>query len=159
MLSAAILAGGQATRFHDVDHSALVIEGRPILERQLAQLSRLTIDMLQVGGGVSHERGRGAADLGAGCGPIGGLHAALTEEDRDGGWPSPGAVYTRGCLARVVRRLAEGRLKLIDLLADLRVRAVPAEELDRFGDHHHLVANLNTPAEHRDFATPHSHGL
>jgi molybdopterin-guanine dinucleotide biosynthesis protein A len=89
MLSAAILAGGQATRFHGVDKSALVIDGGPILERPLA----------------------------------------------------------------------DERLKLIDLRADLRVRAVPAKELDRFGDHHHLVANLKTPAEYRDLATLQGHGL
>src|ERR1700676_3614946 len=117
MLSAAILAGGQATKFHGVDNSALVIEDRPM------------------------------------------LHAALTEARGDGGWHPLCAVHTRGSLARVARWLADGRLKLIDLLADLRVRAVPAEELDRFGDYHHLVANLNTPAEHRDFATLHSHEL
>ena len=57
------------------------------------------------------------------------------------------------------RPLADGRLKLMDLLADLRVRAVPAKELDRFGDHHHLVANLKTPAEYRDLATLRGHGL
>lgn len=78
----AILAGGRATRFDGRDKSALVVAGRTILDRQIAELSEITEDLLIVGGdapalpqaGVRH-----VADLVSGCGPLGGLHAALSE--------------------------------------------------------------------------------
>src|ERR1700693_124274 len=79
MSSAAILAGGRAARFHGGDKSALVVDGRPILERQLAEVSQLTTDIMLVGGRASHEGVRALQDRVPGCGPLGGLHAALTE--------------------------------------------------------------------------------
>ncbi len=86
MDSAAILAGGQATRFGGRDKSALLIDGRTLLDRQLDALTPLTDDVMIVGGGA---RGDGARafqasgprtvdDIVPGCGPLGGLHAALT---------------------------------------------------------------------------------
>jgi molybdopterin-guanine dinucleotide biosynthesis protein A len=80
--SAAILAGGQATRFGGRDKGALVVDGATILERQLAALATLTGDVLIVGG---RERSahRVIADLVPGCGPLGGLHAALTAAQGD----------------------------------------------------------------------------
>ena len=97
MHSAAILAGGQATRFGGRDKSALLVDGRAILDRQIAELSTLTTDLLLVGGvrtngarGVqpcdaSPERpaARFVSDIVPGCGPLGGLHAALTEARGD----------------------------------------------------------------------------
>ena len=77
MNSVAILAGGLATRFGGRDKSALVVDGRTILERQIAELSSLSDDILLVGG-PSHPRTRAVADLIPGCGPLGGVHAALT---------------------------------------------------------------------------------
>ena len=50
MPSAAILAGGTASRFGGRDKSALVVGGRTILERQLTELSRVTHDLMLVGG-------------------------------------------------------------------------------------------------------------
>ena len=47
--SAAILAGGQATRFGGRDKSALLVDGRTILDRQLAALAPLTDDLMIVG--------------------------------------------------------------------------------------------------------------
>jgi molybdenum cofactor guanylyltransferase len=92
--SAAILAGGEATRFGGRDKSALVIDGRTIRDRQLAALAPLTDDLLIVGENVARPfqgRVRGAEgpaphqvqprlvhDIVPGCGPLGGLHAALT---------------------------------------------------------------------------------
>jgi molybdopterin-guanine dinucleotide biosynthesis protein A len=77
--SAAILAGGRATRFGGRDKSALVVDGRTILDRQIAALGPLTGDLLIVGGdaapGVAARR---IDDIVPGCGPLGGLHAALT---------------------------------------------------------------------------------
>jgi molybdopterin-guanine dinucleotide biosynthesis protein A len=78
--SAAILAGGRARRFGGVNKGALLIEGRSIFERQIDELSRIADDLLLVGGtpptavtaGV-----RAVPDRIAGCGPLGGLDAAL----------------------------------------------------------------------------------
>jgi molybdenum cofactor guanylyltransferase len=83
MRSAAILAGGLATRFGGRDKSALVIEGRSILERQLTELSTVVDEIMIVGGPAPVERTgaielRTIADIVPGCGPLGGLHAALT---------------------------------------------------------------------------------
>ena len=80
--SVAILAGGRATRFDGHDKSALVVSGRTILDRQIAELSQMTTDLMIVGGecraGVPAGV-RPVADLVPGCGPLGGLHAALSE--------------------------------------------------------------------------------
>ncbi len=104
MHSAAILTGGQATRFGGRNKSALVVDGRTIFERQLATLEPLTDELLIVGGphvahdlwsrNVAHDlwscdrRVTGPAprfvpDIVPGCGPLGGLHAALTEARGD----------------------------------------------------------------------------
>jgi molybdopterin-guanine dinucleotide biosynthesis protein A len=113
-MSAAILAGGQATRFSGRDKSALVVDGRTILDRQLSELSSLTGDVMIVDGSPDegaraflHEGARAFPDEGAraflnegarafqasgtrriadivpGCGPLGGLHAALTHARED----------------------------------------------------------------------------
>lgn len=84
MPSAAILAGGAARRFGGRDKSALVVGGRTILERQIAELSRMTDDLMLVGGdrvdatGPSgHVNLRAVPDRVPGRGPLGGLDAAL----------------------------------------------------------------------------------
>jgi len=178
-LSAAILAGGQARRFGGRDKSALLVDGRSIRDRQIAELATLTSDILIIGGPD------GRADRIPGCGPLGGLHTALLESKGDrtiviacdmpyvpaamlrhlctlasdadavvprteGGYHPLCAVYARACLEPVTRRLAAGRLKMTDLFDDLRVRVVTAEELGAFGDPHRLLANVNTPADHRE---------
>ena len=85
--SAAILCGGRATRFGGRDKSALLVDGRTILDRQIAALSTLTTDLLIVGGvdvarGAPHSPPMAAPrvvhDIVPDCGPLGGLHAALT---------------------------------------------------------------------------------
>src|SRR4051812_15861474 len=102
MRSAAILAGGRATRFGGRDKSALVVDGRPIVERQGAELWTIADDIMLVGARPDAARADGAradgarafqasdgafqasgkcraiADIVPGCGPLGGLHAALT---------------------------------------------------------------------------------
>ena len=184
MWSAAILAGGQARRFGGRDKSTLVVEGRTILERQIAELTTLTTDILIVGGrGATLGPARIVADTIAGRGPLGGLHTALGESQADAtiviacdmpyvvapflhhllsltrdadavvprterGYHPVCAAYTRACLAAAAARLAEGRLKLIDLLDDVRLRVVTTTEIDAFGDHRRLLANVNTPAEY-----------
>ena len=103
MRSAAILAGGRATRFGGRNKGALVVDGRSIVERQVAELSAVVDDIMIVGARADearadgtrdeaartegarafqasdHDRIRLIADIVPGCGPLGGLHAALTE--------------------------------------------------------------------------------
>jgi molybdenum cofactor guanylyltransferase len=147
MHSVAILAGGDARRFGGRDKSALVVDGRTILERQTAELAAVTNDLRVI---------RREDDLVPGCGPLGGLHAALTAARGDAlflvacdmpyvtaplasylltraddadivvprtdrGYHPLCAVYRRACLPAVVRRLAERRLKMLDLLHEMRV--------------------------------------
>jgi molybdenum cofactor guanylyltransferase len=81
MYSAAILAGGHATRFDGRDKSALVVGGRTILERQIEVLSEVAGDVMIVGGPIRSDLPAGirqVADNVPGCGPLGGLHAALS---------------------------------------------------------------------------------
>jgi len=174
MDSVAILAGGDARRFGGRDKGALVVDGRTILERQISELSTVTPDVRVI---------RREDDLVPGCGPLGGLHAALNAARGDAlflvacdmpfvtaalaaylltlagdvdavvprterGYHPLCAVYGRACLPAVERRLAERRLKMLDLLHDLRVRDVTADDLGRFGNCDRLLANVNTPAEY-----------
>ena len=69
------------------------------------------------------------------------------------------AVYSRGCVDVVARRLAAGHLKMLDLIAELRTRAVPGEDIDRFGDRRRLLANVNTPAEYAGLEAFQGHSL
>jgi molybdopterin-guanine dinucleotide biosynthesis protein A len=197
MWSAAILAGGQARRFDGRDKSTLIVDGRAILDRQLAELVTLTSDILIVGGRLPASAPasvRVVADRVPGCGPLGGLHTALSEAGGDAtvviacdmpyifapflghllaltrdadavvphterGYHPLCAAYTRACLAPVAARLARGRLKMSDLFEDIRVRRVTAEEIDAFGQHHRLLANVNTPAEYGDLEAFQGHQL
>ena len=197
MWSAAILGGGQARRFAGQDKSALIVDGRSIVERQMAELFQVTTDVMIVG---SHRIPRAPGvvrlvpDGVPGCGPLGGLHAALTAAEgeativvacdmpylsapfvnhllaltreadvvvprTDRGYHPLCAAYTRACLAPVTRRLADGRLKMADLFEDVKVRVVTAREIDAFGDHHRLLANVNTPAEYRCLVALQGHQL
>jgi molybdenum cofactor guanylyltransferase len=84
--SVAILAGGQATRFGGRDKSALLVDGRAILDRQIAALAPLTDDLMVVGDRAvapHASRPRAIPDAVPGCGPLGGLHAALTAARHD----------------------------------------------------------------------------
>ena len=194
MWSSAILAGGRAARFDGRDKSALVVDGRTILDRQIDELSAVTHDILVVGGRQAHPRARLVADQFTGCGPLGGLHAALSEargaavfvvgcdmpfvssalvrhlleqsENIDVVVPGTErglhplcAVYTRSCLPAVLRHLADKRLKMLELIADLRARVVTGEELARFGDRHRLLANVNTPGEYASLEAFQGHTL
>ena len=203
MRTAAILAGGRAIRFGGLDKSALVVEGRTIFDRQLSELSQIADEILLVGGarppGLPAPRAgvMPIADLMPGCGPLGGLHAALTAARGDPvivvacdmpylsapflayladraaeiSGPEPLAIvpqtergyhplcaaYTRAVIEPIERRLAAGRLTMMDLLADLRLRVVTARDIARFGDPHQLLANVNTPAEHESLEALHHH--
>jgi molybdopterin-guanine dinucleotide biosynthesis protein A len=186
--SAAILAGGRATRFDGRDKSALLVDGATILDRQLAALATVSDDLLIVGAAAfAREQGMRAtarciADIVPGCGPLGGLHAALTAARHDvlllvacdmpfvtaafaeyllslageadavvprseRGYHPLCAVYTRACLEPAAARLADRRLKMRELIDEVRIRVVPPEEIRRFGDPDRLLANVNTPAD------------
>jgi molybdenum cofactor guanylyltransferase len=56
------------------------------------------------------------------------------------------AVYGRSCHPAVVRRLAERRLKMLDLFEDLNVHVVGPEHVAMYGGDR-LLANVNTPDE------------
>jgi molybdopterin-guanine dinucleotide biosynthesis protein A len=230
--SVAILAGGRATRFGGRDKSTLLVDGRTILDRQVAELSSLTDDILIVGArepdvapsdvarrlqpsdvarrlqpsdvarrlqpsDAAHsgtDVARRIADIVPGCGPLGGLHAALTEARGDAvflvacdmpyvtaplvdylfslashadivvpqterGYHPLCAVYTRACLAPVAARLGERRLRMRELVGEMGTRVVTAEEVERFGDRHLLLANVNTPAEYAGLEALQGHKL
>jgi molybdopterin-guanine dinucleotide biosynthesis protein A len=206
--SAAILAGGQAMRFGGRDKSALLVDGRPILDRLIGALAPLTEDLVIVGG-VAHPpvaaRGgddragnpptpRVIHDIVPGCGPLGGLHAALSAArghrvlivacdmpfltspfvahllslahgadivvpQSERGYHPLCAVYTTACLAPAAARLADGRLKMRELLDEMRTRVVPLEDIRRFGDPDRLLANVNTPADYADLEALQGHKL
>jgi len=198
MWSAAILAGGRATRFGGRDKGALIVDGTSIRAHQLAALAQIALDIMIVGGEPAADQTavpvRTIADRVSGCGPLGGLHAALTEARGDAtvilacdmpfvsatflayllgltseadaivprtdrGYHPLCAAYTRACVEPIARRLAGGRLKMIGLLDDLRVRVVTTEEMRAFGDPEALVANVNTPAEYRCLEAVQRHEL
>ena len=88
MFSAAILIGGKATRFEGRDKSSLIVEGQTILSRQLAAVSGVASDVMLVGpstppGEIAGSLRAGGspryvADIVPGCGPLSGIHAALS---------------------------------------------------------------------------------
>jgi molybdopterin-guanine dinucleotide biosynthesis protein A len=203
MASVAILVGGRATRFGGRDKSALMVGGQSILERQIAELSRLTEDLLIVTGHddirtpLARERPlsvRVVTDRVRDSGPLGGLDAALAAARDDvlmlvagdmpfvtaelagylltlapqadavvprteRGYHPLCAAYTRACVPAIAARLRERRLKMLDLLEDVRVRVVTPAELDALGDRQRLLANVNTPAEYEEIDALFGHEL
>jgi len=204
MARAAILAGGRARRFGGIDKSSLVVDGQTILDRQMAMLQAVDVirEIMIVGATASHRSARRIADRVSGCGPLGGIHAALTAASGDLGTPIQArgnavfvlacdmpyvpsalvtylldlaqnadaviplteagyhplcAVYSLACLDPVGRRLAERRLHVVGILDDVKARVVTVAELDRFGDPHRLLMNVNTPVDYLALQTSLSH--
>lgn len=183
-VSAAILAGGRATRFGGRDKGALIVGGRTIRDRQLEVLHALTDDVVIVGGADPRaDLARHVPDLATACGPLGGLYTALVEAahervivvacdmpfvtaallaflveslgDADAVMPRTSrglhplcGVWSRNAIDVVADRLRVGRLKMRDLVAELRVHIVEGDALAAFGDPRRLLANVNTPADH-----------
>jgi molybdopterin-guanine dinucleotide biosynthesis protein A len=189
MHSAAILAGGRAARFGGRDKSALLVDGRTILDRQLEALAPVTGEVMIVGGDRATIH-----DSVPDCGPLGGLHAALgaargealflaacdmpylspafigfllslTEgvdvvvPRSERGYHPLCAVYTRACLEPAAARLADRRLKMRELIDSMRTRVVPIEEIRPFGDPDRLLANVNTPADYAGLEALQGHKL
>src|SRR5262245_15817148 len=109
MCAAAILTGGRATRFGGRDKGALLVDGQSIRDRQIAMLSSVVQEVLIVGAGAAeggagpqacvengsskelpHTPIRFVPDRIAGCGPLGGVHAALEHAAHD-------AVFVAAC--------------------------------------------------------------
>jgi molybdopterin-guanine dinucleotide biosynthesis protein A len=85
-ISAAILAGGRATRLGGADKGALVVGGIPIIVRQLTALSTIAADVRIVANDAGRYRDLGVpvvADALAGRGALGGLYTALLEARYD----------------------------------------------------------------------------
>lgn len=91
MTSAAILSGGQARRLGGQDKRGLLVDGRPILTRQLEALGPC-VDRIFIVGGTkpAPDEWLGTANVEivadriANSGPLGGLDAALAAAGNDG---------------------------------------------------------------------------
>jgi len=57
------------------------------------------------------------------------------------------AVYSKNCLAPIEAYLREGRLKMSDLLPELKVRYVDNAEIERFDPRHLSFFNINSEAD------------
>ena len=68
------------------------------------------------------------------------------------------AVYGRSCHPAVVQHLVERRLKMLDLLEDLKVHVVEREHVAMFGGER-VLANVNTPDELHDLEALIGHEL
>jgi len=79
-IAAAILAGGRARRFGGADKSRLVVEGRPIIFRQMEILQRVASSVFIVAGDAGRFADVGVpvhADVVPGAGALGGILTAL----------------------------------------------------------------------------------
>jgi molybdenum cofactor guanylyltransferase len=80
--TAAILAGGRASRLGGIDKCALCVGGRTILERQVAVVRDLTPDILIIANDEERYRALNVpvvSDRIVGAGSLGGLYTALVE--------------------------------------------------------------------------------
>lgn len=85
-VSAAILAGGRATRFGGADKASLVVGGRRIVDRQLAALAAVASDVRIIANDPARYAALGVPvvpDAIADAGPLGGVHTALLEARHD----------------------------------------------------------------------------
>ncbi len=82
MITAAILAGGRATRMGGIEKSLIVVGGERIVDRQIAALQQIAGEILIVARDANVFAGVNArivADRNPGKGPLAGLEAALLE--------------------------------------------------------------------------------
>jgi molybdopterin-guanine dinucleotide biosynthesis protein A len=57
------------------------------------------------------------------------------------------AIYSKACLAPMLRRIEANRLRIVGFLPDVRVRLVTAEDLQPLDPDWRVFQNLNTPEE------------
>lgn len=62
-------------------------------------------------------------------------------------WETLHACYGKACLGPMERRLREGRLKITGFFDEVRVLAIPEDEVARLGDPAVVFMNVNTPDE------------
>ncbi len=80
MRTAAIIAGGEGRRLGGLDKSDLIIDGQPVLERQLGVVGQVAEHILIVSNDHHRFRTSGVrvcTDLISGTGPLGGVYTAL----------------------------------------------------------------------------------
>jgi molybdopterin-guanine dinucleotide biosynthesis protein A len=161
-VAAFILAGGKRTRI-GVDKAFIALDGRTLLARALGLARLLTQDVRIVG---EAEKFRAFApaveDVFPGCGPLGGIHAALlpflltrahssgatvTVARAGGGWQPLCGVYRREFADVGEKALREGRCKVDALFDDARTLAIGEEELEAAGFSASVFRNLNTREE------------
>jgi molybdopterin-guanine dinucleotide biosynthesis protein A len=86
-ISAAILAGGTATRFGGAIKSNLVIDGRDILSRIMDAISGIFNEIIIVTNNPAQfghfDDKKIVSDIFSGIGPLGGIHAALSASSSD----------------------------------------------------------------------------
>ena len=73
-------------------------------------------------------------------------HDAVVPRSRDG-WQPLCAIYRRDLAAAFAKRIASGRLKVADALADARVREVGPAEIAAVEPDERLFLNVNTPGD------------
>ena len=85
--TAALLAGGKNTRFSGRTKAKIIIDGRPVIERTINILEALFSDIIIITNNESefsaYKHIRMAGDIYHNRGPLGGLHSALSNTDRD----------------------------------------------------------------------------
>lgn len=82
-LSAYVLAGGQSSRM-GTDKAFLLLEGRSLLSRTLDVARSVTDDVHIIGQKQKYSSfAPTIEDIFPGCGPLGGIHAALRSSDRE----------------------------------------------------------------------------
>ncbi len=184
--TAAIIAGGPASRLGGRDKSSLPVGDRSILDRQLAVLRPLTDRILVVANHPGRFRSAGlpvVGDVFPGAGALGGIYTALssattdyviavacdmpflsgrflehlakTAQDVDLAIPRSVdayqpmcAAYSRRCLEPIRRRIADGTLRIQDLMTEVRTREIGPEELAAYDPDGLLFFNVNTPEDH-----------
>lgn len=85
--TAAILAGGKNTRFSGRTKAKILIDGRPVIERTIEVLEAVFSDIIIITNNESefsaYKHIRMAGDIYHNRGPLGGLHSALSNTDKD----------------------------------------------------------------------------
>lgn len=74
---------------------------------------------------------------------------AVVPQTRDN-WQPLSAAYHRRCLPAFERVLAEGNPKIARAFSEVRVRAITAEELERFAFTERMFKNMNTPEDYQE---------